>query len=250
MKINCASKTVLGVMMAMSLSLLAHADVTFVNYNLSVPSGDLGASQYTYGATPYQLPINGVKTNDAPDLNNGTWTVNNGLATNLYGKNSPGDPGETGLGMAEDPLSGQHEIWDMPGKPYEFGFLQVDITNILNNPNLLYFHMRIGSAQDHEWFTIWGSTAANPNVATLLMISGAPGGQDQSAWFDVPNFRDYSSIWVGAIIEPGSGDDHSNVVLESEIAFDQNPIPEPGTLALLGSGIVGIAGMLRRKFVA
>jgi hypothetical protein len=29
-----------------------------------------------------------------------------------------------------------------------------------------------------------------------------------------------------------------------------SPVPEPSSLALLGSGILGMAGMLRRKFLA
>jgi hypothetical protein len=244
---------ILGAMMLLSFSLLAHADVTYVNYNLSVPTGDLGSSQHTYGGNPYALPISGFATNVAPNINfnnnTGTWNVTSSVASNLYGKVTNNDPGETGLGMTADP-DGDNEMWHQPGNSqYDWGFVKVDVSNILANQNLLYFHMAIGSAQAHEWYTIWGSTAADPNNATLLKI-GAGGNNAQSPWFDVPNFRDYQYIWVGAVIDPNSNVDHSDITLESEIAFSQDPIPEPGTLALLGSGVIGMAGLLRRKLGA
>lgn len=239
----------LGAMIFLSFSVLAHADITYVNYTLSVPTGDLGTDQHTYGAAPYQLPIQGFATNINPniDFNNdtGSWNVTNSIASNLYGKVANNDPGETGLGMTADP-DGDHEMWDQPGSQYQWGFVKVDVTNILANQNLLYFHMAIGSAQTHEWYTIWGSTDGDPNNGTLLMV-GEGGGDAQTPYFDVPNFRNYKYIWVGAVIEPGSNVDHSDITLESEIAFDQDPVPEPGTLAMMGTGVLGLASLLRRK---
>lgn len=83
---------------------------------------------------------------------------------------------------------------------------------------------------------------------TLLMAG--PGGADgTSGYFDVPNFRNYRYIWVGAEIEPGSGDDHSNVVLGSQVAFTNTSVPEPSSLALFGSGVLGFSAVLRRKLV-
>lgn len=241
----------LGVLVILSFSIAANADVTYVDYNLSVPTGDLGSSQHTYGTAPYQLPISGIKTNTAPVINfnnsTGTWNVTNSSATNLFGKITNNDPGETGLGLTSDP-DGDHEIWANPGGQYDYGLVMLDVSNILANQNLLYFHMRIGSSQDGEWYTVWGSTAASPNQGVLLQM-GEGGSNAQTAWFDVPNFRDYKYIWVGAIIDPNSNNTQSNILLESKIAFDQNPIPEPGTLMMLGSGVIGLAGVLRRKLV-
>jgi len=252
MKGNRTITAAIAAIVVLAFSMFAHADVTYVNYNLSVPTGDLGTSQHTYGTTPYELPISGFATNDNPTINfntmTGNWNVTNATPSNLYGKITQNDPGETGLGMTADP-DGDHEMWDQPNAPYQWGFVMVDVSNILNNVNLLYFHMRIGSAQDHEWYTIWGSTAQDPNNATLLMV-GQGGNDAQSPWFDVPNFRDYKYIWVGAVIDPNSHVDHSDITLESEIAFDQNPIPEPGTLAMMGTGVLGLAGILRRKMKA
>lgn len=244
------ARTVVLVMLCLALGApSAHAGITYVQYNLSNPQGDLGTSSYTYTSQGYNLPIFGFQTNVAPDLVNGVWNVSSSVGANLFGKYSSGDPSETGLGLTADP-TGDHEIW-MMAKPsnnyYQYGFVVLDTSQLQSNPNLLYLQLDIGSAQTHEWFTIWGSNDPHELSGTLLM-EGQGGSNSQSGYFDVPNYKNYRYIWVGATIEPGSGDDHSNVVLEADVAFTNSPVPEPGTLGLAGSGVLTVFAFLRKRF--
>lgn len=111
MKARTISVFFLGTIAILGLSLCAQASPTYVQYDLSTPHGDLGSSSHIYVSLGYSLPIYGFETNVAPDLIGGTWNAASSAATNLFGKYSSGDPGETGLGMTADPNSGQHEIW-------------------------------------------------------------------------------------------------------------------------------------------
>ena len=252
MKIRHKSyRLLLGAIAILALASAASANVTYVSYQMDTPSGPIGFSQ-TYGTGIYQITAFGWKTNNAPSitgtLNNatGSWNITNALASHLYGKANQG-PGENGLGMNADP-DGDHEEWNQPGAPYEWGFVQLDVSNIEKITNLLYFQVQIGSSQAHEWFTIWGSNDATPGFATLL-VEGKAGPSAQTPFFDIPNWNSYHYIWFGSIIEPGANVDHADTLLDSELAFSQYPVPEPGTLAMFGSGIVGLAGVLRRKLL-
>jgi hypothetical protein len=52
--------------------------------------------------------------------------------------------------------------------------------------------------------------------------------------------------WVGFAIDSNWGD--AGYVGLSEVQFHTAPVPEPATMLLLGSGLIGLAGFGRKKF--
>jgi hypothetical protein len=126
--------------------------------------------------------------------------------------------------------------------------------------------LSIGSAQSGELYTIWGSnnsscsgagtTSASCSSAGSgnLLVSGPGVGSGAVAGpFDVPNWGSYNYIWVGAQVNPvTNANGQSNILLDASISFTDTPIggtPEPATLALAGSSLIGLAFYLRRRSV-
>ncbi|MEO8727286.1 MAG: PEP-CTERM sorting domain-containing protein [Acidobacteriaceae bacterium] len=247
---NVLLGTLAALTMTISITALA-STVTIVDYNLSHPTGKLGHS-HVYGAPGRELTISGYRTNIMPDFLAGTWDIGrHHNATNLYGKYKPNEPGETGLGMNSDPNKNEHEIWDYPGSHYQFGFLVMDLSHLEANTSLRDFQLGIQSAQaPNELYTVWGSTYSDPWSATLL-DTGVGGQHGESGLFSVPDFYRYRYIWVGAEIKPGSDANHSDVLVDSVLTFNNAPpppVPEPSTFALLGSGLLSAGFSLRKRF--
>jgi len=57
----------------------------------------------------------------------------------------------------------------------------------------------------------------------------------------------FGIVWCPSSDEPAPNATISKVVTKPEVG-EASPVPEPTTLVLLGSGLVGLAGLGRKKF--
>ena len=163
------------------------------------------------------------------------YTQNNGSTTALYYKTAGGD--ETGLGMNNDP-SGDHEINGTQ-------FIQLDFTALLtqyqnNSPyKLVSASTTIGSVQGGESYAIFGSNAAGTEGTQI----GSTGTSDGTVTLTLAQLNQYHFI---SIASPAG-----NVLIDALSASTSNSIvtgtPEPGTWALMGSGLIGGFFLIRRR---
>ena len=197
--------------LALALTAAPSIWATALFFDFSSPPNTLGTSQ-TYISNGVTITAYGYNGSN--------------IFINLYGKNLTGD--ESGLGL--DATNASHEITTNT-------YVQLDLQNLwAASPTA--FSMILGSAQAGEGWALFGSTTQGSLGSSLLT-----GSSEASQVFGViPSAYRYISVQATA----------GDVLLTSLSATipDVPPAsatPEPSSLVLIGSGLIAVAFLGRRK---
>ncbi len=213
-------------------SVPAQAVIITWDFSSSPQAGNLGISTKDYTSGGFTITASGFNTSNSAVS---PWILAGVTTHNLFEKFVVSDPSEQGLGLTGTSL-GANEIQDQT-------LVQLNLTN-LKNAGFTDLTLSIGSVQSPEAFSIFGSDAAAADgVSGTLLTSGTGTDLDVSNFIadrSFPGLIPYNFFWFTATAV--------DVLLLNGLAATQAEVPEPATMLLLGSGLLGMGVFARRRF--
>ena len=176
----------------------------------------------------------GVYTSQVSPLS-GTVTYPSSTISDPGGDVTASTTTSYGFNQGTSPFGETNWLSLTPGQDITFTFAQaVD-----------YVGFFWGSADNSNWVYLYdGSTLLGSYVGLTSPI--APNGGSGYADFFAGAGEEITSI---ELLNAGSFTFETDNLSYQEAPVSSTPTPEPGSFLLLGSGLVGLAGMLRRKAV-
>jgi hypothetical protein len=209
---------VLGPLLAIPFLLIPAFGDT-INFGLATTAGDKGSSHvYTIGST--------------------NLTATAGAGGHLYAKQGGGD--ENGLGLTGDP-TGENEIWNTNSNgtlANPAPFIELNILNLIN-AGYTNIQFIMGSTTQGETWAVYACSGALHTGSCLSPVTGSNEG-----YHLLPGDVSHPYISFYDTSGPNTGD--RNVLLNG-LSYTPTPTPEPASMMMLGSGLVAVGGLLRRR---
>ncbi len=187
------------------------------------PGLNLGTPMSTF--TEGSLSMTAESVTLSGSMNGSSWTTG---TADLYAKNG-GSAAEQGLGLTGDPL-GDNEIYYPNG---------IELTGFSGHISDVTISSIQGTSTNGETWAVYGSN----NGTTWTQLGSGMGGLIEN--FSPTSLMSYSNL----IISDPSGTPYtnSNDILLSGVTTTTSTVPEPGSLALFGAGLLGCALFLARR---
>lgn len=240
-------RTCLKIVLAVGmLSIALHASMVSLQNDFSITNGNPnGDWSYSEGATvssatllTFQIPMNNNPL--YPALSTGYWGTGNDLNVNtpfLFKALVNGSQaGETD----NDFLTGNIVGHSPNAGDYLFATWTAPSAGMVGTQSGMVWYAHSAVSRSNDWDLFFDNTT----LASGTVTNGQ--GLNNPDIFSSGGFDVQAGDTISLAIRKSAGQQFGSLAgMDLDFAF--TPTPEPGSLILLGSGVVGLAGLLRRK---